>query len=205
MPTAPPRLLLATRNAGKRRELTALLADLPVRLVGPDDIGPLPDVDETGQTFVANAHLKAQAYARSAGCLALADDSGLEVNALGGAPGVQSARYAGPDADAAANNARLLAALVDVPPARRTARFHCAMACVDPAGRVVATAEGQTTGRILAAPRGDRGFGYDPLFLSDDLGVSFGEAAPADKNRVSHRARACAALRAALVAALGSD
>lgn len=197
---APIRLLIATRNAGKLLELRALMADCAVEVVGPDEVPGLPrDVEETGDTFRANAELKAATYARAAGCWALADDSGLEVDALDGAPGIFSARFAGPSADDAANNSKLLEALAGVPAGERSARFRCAAVCCDAEGAVVAIGEGATEGHILDAPSGDGGFGYDPLFFSDDLGKPFGQAAPAEKNRVSHRARALAAVRTALL------
>jgi XTP/dITP diphosphohydrolase len=196
----PLRLLIATRNAGKLRELRSLLAGYEVEVVGPDDVAGLPeDVPETGDSFRANAEIKARAYAEAAGCWALADDSGLEVDALDGAPGVYSARYAGPEADDAANNAKLLEAMAGVPEPERGARFRCAAVCCDAQGNVLGVGEGATEGRILEAPAGIRGFGYDPLFLSDDLGKPFGEAEPAEKNRVSHRARALVALRTVLL------
>lgn len=198
----PPRLLLATRNAGKRAELQALLAGLPVTPVGPDAFGSLPDVPETAESFRGNAEAKARAYAAAAGCLALADDSGLEVDALGGAPGVRSARFAGERATDDDNNRRLLDAMRAVPAARRTARFRCVVVVADPAGRILAAADGTAEGRILEAPRGTGGFGYDPLFLSDDLRKTFAEATAEEKNRVSHRARAMAALRRPLATAL---
>jgi XTP/dITP diphosphohydrolase len=188
----PPRLVLATGNAGKVRELTALVrawgADVEVRA-----LSAFPDVtlpDETGATYVENARLKAAAAAAATAWPALADDSGLEVDALGGAPGLHSARY-GPDD--AGRIARLLAALQDRPAAARTARFRCVMVLAWPDGRHVA-AEGVSEGRIDAAPAGAGGFGYDPVFRSDDLGRTFAEASPDEKARVSHRARAMTAL-----------
>lgn len=197
-----PRLLLASRNPGKLRELRALLADLTIRVLGPDQVEALPEVEESGVTFRANAELKARACAAAAGCWALADDSGLEVDALDGAPGARSARFAGDDATDAENNARLLDALEGVPPAQRTARFRCVVVVADPDGTILAAAAGTTEGRIGDAPRGSGGFGYDPLFLSDDLGIPFGEALPEEKNRVSHRARALAQIRDVLAALL---
>lgn len=159
------RLLLASGNPGKRVELRALLRGLPVEVVSRPD---LPDVAETGETFVENAILKARATATWSGEWALADDSGLEVDVLDGAPGVLSRRYAGPDATDAERNARLLAELAGVPDPRRTARFRCAVALAAPDGRVW-TAEGTCEGDIAHAPRGEHGFGYDPIFCLPDL------------------------------------
>ena len=192
------RLVLASTNPGKLRELSALLAGLRLRVIGPADAGPLPAVEETGETFRANAELKARAVAAATDCWALADDSGLEVDALDGAPGVRSARFAGERADDAANNARLLALLAEPPHAPRTARFRCVAVVAAPDGTILAAAEGMTEGQVLEAPRGTAGFGYDPLFLSTDLGVPFGEASLEAKNRVSHRGRAMAQIREAL-------
>jgi XTP/dITP diphosphohydrolase len=188
----PPRLVLATGNAGKVRELTALVrawgADVEVRALAAFPGAALPD--ETGATYEENARLKAAATAAATAWPALADDSGLEVDALGGAPGLHSARY-GPDD--AARIARLLAALRDRPAVARAARFRCVMVLAWPDGRHVA-AEGVSEGRIETAPAGAGGFGYDPVFRSDDLGRTFAEASPEEKARVSHRARAMTAL-----------
>ncbi len=190
-----PRLALATGNPGKIAEIRALLAGLPVEVVAPER---LPEVVEDADSFRGNAEKKARAVAAALGVPALADDSGLEVDALGGAPGVRSARYAGPRASDAENNAKVLGALRGVPHERRRARFRCAAVVAAPDGRLLATGEGMAEGRILESPRGRSGFGYDPLFLSDDLGVTFAEAGAEAKNRVSHRARALTALRQAL-------
>ncbi|GAB6877260.1 XTP/dITP diphosphatase [Thermaerobacter litoralis] len=194
-----PQLVLATHNRGKVRELEAMLqeAGLPIHVRTLDEVGGVQMPAETGSTFLENARLKAEAVARQTGLPALADDSGLCVDALGGRPGVYSARFAGPEATDAANNARLLAELEGVPPPRRTARFRAVVVLAMPDGRWT-WAEGEAPGRILEAPRGTGGFGYDPLFLSDDLGVTFAEAGPEAKNRVSHRARALRALLPAL-------
>lgn len=190
------RLVLASNNAGKLKELQAMLGD---------DIEVLPqreftdqEADETGLSFVENAILKARHAARASGLPALADDSGLAVDALGGAPGIYSARYADGQGDAA-NNAKLLQALRDVPDAERGARFICALALVrhaeDP---VPIICEGAWEGRILHAARGEHGFGYDPLFLIPELGLSSAELPARQKNQLSHRARAMAQLRARL-------
>lgn len=189
------RLLLASDNPKKRAELLALLAGRGLELVTPRDIGGLPPVDEDLATFAGNAAKKAVSGARASGLWCLADDSGLEVEALDGAPGVLSARYAGSHGDDAANNAKLLAELRGIPEARRGARFVCALALAGPDGKVVLELEGTATGRILEAPRGARDFGYDPLFLFTEPGFSetgrgFAELAPAEKALVSHRGRA---------------
>jgi XTP/dITP diphosphohydrolase len=184
------RLLLASRNPGKLAELRALLRGLTVEVVARPD---LPEVAETGSTFIENAILKARAAATWSGEWALADDSGLEVDALGGAPGVFSARYAGPDATDADRNARLLAELAGTPDASRTARFRCAVALAAPDGRLW-TAEGTCEGRIARAPRGTHGFGYDPIFWLPDRHCTLAELLPEEKDRVSHRARALAAI-----------
>jgi XTP/dITP diphosphohydrolase len=192
-----PRLVLATDNAGKLRELGSLLAEFSAELVPQSACGIAPAA-ETATTFEGNALLKARHAARLSGSAALADDSGLEVDALGGEPGVHSARYAGPAASDAANNAKLLAALARVPAPRR-ARYRCVIALVlsadDPAPLI---ATGSWEGRIALAPRGAGGFGYDPLFLVGDGTATAAELAPAVKNRLSHRALALAALRARL-------
>jgi len=186
-------LVLASHNAGKLRELQALLGDsVRVRSVG-EFSAEAPE--ETGLSFVENAILKARHAARLSGLPALADDSGLAVDALGGAPGIYSARYAGDGGDAA-NNAKLLEALKEVPDAGRGARFVCALALVrhaeDP---LPILCEGLWEGRILHAPRGEHGFGYDPLFWVPEKGCASAELEAAEKNRLSHRARAMAQLR----------
>jgi len=194
-------LFIATTNTGKLREYQRLLADLPVTLRSLADVPhSLPDVDETGATFEANALLKAHAYSAQLGQAVLADDSGLMVDALDGAPGVHSARYA-PTAEA--RNAKLLAALKDVPFERRTARFVCVAAVVIPCsdGALTATAEGRLEGRIAFEARGTNGFGYDPIFLLPD-GRTVAELAPAEKDAISHRGRAIAKLKPTLLAML---
>jgi XTP/dITP diphosphohydrolase len=195
-----PRLLVATHNPGKLREYHALLAELPLDIVTPADIGLNLDVEETGATFEANAVLKARAFAAAAGLPALADDSGLVVDALGGFPGVVSARWApGSDADRVR---ALLARLAGVPAAARTARFQAVVALALPDGRIE-HATGSVEGRIAQAPRGSAGFGYDPIFLVEDGGfegvLTLAELPPAEKNRISHRARAVEALTPVLL------
>ena len=162
-------------------------------------LGEPPEVEETGDTFLENALLKARAYAAWSGLAAVADDSGLEVDALGGAPGVRSARYAGPGASDQANLDKLLAALAGVPPERRTARFRCAAVLVDPAAGEW-HAEAAWEGRILDAPRGTGGFGYDPVFLPDGWELTSAEVDQATKDAASHRGQAFRALRPAIEA-----
>ncbi len=200
MPTAAPvDVVLASGNAGKAREIQQLLGPAwRVRRQSEFGVGP---VEETGSTFLANALLKARHASRLTGLPALADDSGLEVDALGGHPGVHSARYAGPGADDAANNAKLLAALRGVPDAARTARFRCVLVWVDgPDDPSPLVAEGAWEGRILPDPRGSGGFGYDPLFRDPDTGLAAAELPAETKNACSHRGRALARLRSLLAA-----
>jgi XTP/dITP diphosphohydrolase len=200
------RLLVATRSRGKQQEFRALLAPLGGEIVFPGDLGiaesPEEDDLERFDTFEANARAKAAWFASRTGLPALADDSGLEVDALGGEPGVRSKRFAGhhgPDhLVTAANNRALVARLAGVLPAGRTARYRCVLVWHDPISGADVVAEGTTEGTILDAPRGSGGFGYDPLFLSTELGVTFGEATPAAKHAVSHRGRAARAMVAAL-------
>jgi XTP/dITP diphosphohydrolase len=191
-------LVVATGNRGKLAELQALLADLDIR-VRSQEAFDVPPVEETGLSFVENAILKARHACLHTGLPALADDSGLAVDALDGAPGVRSARFAGEGAGDAANNRLLLERLAGLPPAQRGARFHCVLALLrnarDP---VPLICSGSWAGTILESPRGSGGFGYDPLFLVPGLGLSSAELAPADKNRLSHRGQAFAALREAL-------
>ena len=198
------RLVLASGNAGKLRELGALLGDLDVELLPQARLG-VDDIEETGLSFVENALLKARHAARITGLPALADDSGLCVDALGGAPGLYSARYAGGHGDSAANIARLLRELDGVPPARRSAHFYAVIVLLrhaeDPQPLV---AEGSWPGTILETPRGAGGFGYDPVFLDPERGLSAAELDPALKNRISHRGRALEQLRARLPEALAA-
>ena len=191
-------LLVATRNRGKLRELASLLSDVPMRLVSLDEAGVDGEVEETGATFEENAVLKATAYARASGLTTLADDSGLEVDALGGEPGVRSARYAGAGADDAARVRRLLRNLRETPAGRRQARFRCAIAVASLNGPV-RTFAGVCEGTIADAPRGRNGFGYDPVFLFPETGRTMAELSDEEKDAVSHRGmavrRAAAALR----------
>jgi XTP/dITP diphosphohydrolase len=198
----PHRLLIATGNQGKLREFRALFDALDDagdwELVGPAEVGLEGfEVVEDGDTYAANAGRKARAYANAAGLPSLADDSGLEVDALDGAPGLYSARYAGEDADDAANRAKLLAALDGVAGDQRSARFRCLVGIAFPYTTNVRLGEGVVEGRIAVDERGDLGFGYDPLFELPD-GRRMAELSTAEKNRISHRARALADARWAL-------
>jgi XTP/dITP diphosphohydrolase len=203
MTDAPARkLVFATRNRGKLAELQVLLANIDgLEVLSLDDI-EVVDVVEDGDTFVANASKKALEVSRATGLPALADDSGLEVDALGGAPGVFSARYAGESCDDEANNDKLLAALESVADDQRTGRFRSVLALADVAGQLgseVLTTEGACEGRILRERRGDGGFGYDPLFYVPELDATFAELGIGPKNNLSHRARAMAAMKPKLL------
>jgi XTP/dITP diphosphohydrolase len=196
-------LLVGTQNPGKKREYQDLLTDLPVRWVGPAEVGLADFVaDEGGQTFEDNARRKALDYVRVAHLPILADDSGLEVDALDGAPGVYSARYAGPGASDEDRYRRLLAALQSVPDPKRTARFVCVVALALPDGRVF-TARGTVEGRIGYGPRGSEGFGYDPVFVLPD-GRHLAELPAVEKHAISHRGRALAAFKPTLLEVLAS-
>jgi len=202
------KLLVATRNDGKAREIRELFSGLPFQLVFPQEqfLERLPEEGdlEQGMSFAENAVAKARYFAKRSGLPAVAEDSGLEVDALEGAPGVHSARYAhlygkagrgtGEGELDAANNALLLERLAGVPDERRTARYRCVAAFVETPTAAPQLVEATTEGRVLTEPRGAGGFGYDPLFFSTDLGMSFAEAPPAAKHRVSHRGRAFRAL-----------
>ena len=191
-------IVLASGNRGKLAELRVLFSALDLALIPQADRG-VCDADETGLTFVENALIKARHAARATGLPALADDSGLCVDALAGAPGLHSARYAGRHGDDDANNARLLEALRDLPDARRSAYFYCCLVLLrhaeDPSPIL---AEGRWYGRVLHQPRGDGGFGYDPLFQPQGYSISAAELEAGDKNRLSHRGQAAAALRESL-------
>lgn len=223
---SPRPILIATRNAGKVREIIAVLTDDDpfwngrVEWRSLDDVRILADdPEETEPTFAGNAALKARYWSNLTGLWTLADDSGLEVDALNGAPGIYSARYSlMPDEDRpdraakipndrriidAANNRKLVAAVAGIPAQRRTARFRCALAVAD-GDRIVAAADGAIEGRIIDQPRGDGGFGYDPHFLVNDLNHTMAEIPLADKNKISHRGQALRNLRAPLEAALAA-
>ncbi|MGE5137922.1 MAG: RdgB/HAM1 family non-canonical purine NTP pyrophosphatase [Rudaea sp.] len=196
-------LVLATGNRAKFHEITALLRGLDVRIVPLDRVGPVEVPPESGASFQENARIKAVAVARATGRLSLADDSGLEVDALGGEPGVHSARFGGPGKTDVERYQLLLDKLIEVPPERRTARFRCVIAVAEPGGPVH-FAEGTCEGRITASPRGAQGFGYDPVFEVALLGRTLAEIEPDIKNRLSHRAQAMRAARAILERLLSS-
>jgi XTP/dITP diphosphohydrolase len=172
------------------QEFRALLAELPLELCDLNLFPRITTVEETGSTFVDNASLKATGYARQAGVMTLADDSGLEVEALGGAPGVFSARYAGPAASDSRRIEKLLSELSAISVPNRTARFVSVVAIADSSGKILNVSSGQCTGIITAIPRGESGFGYDPVFLPDGFDRTFGELPAEVKNQISHRARA---------------
>ncbi|MFZ5449527.1 MAG: XTP/dITP diphosphatase [Thermodesulfobacteriota bacterium] len=201
-----PALVIATRNPGKVREFQELLADTGVSLLNLADFPELPEIPEEGATFADNAGAKAQMVARLTGLPALADDSGLAVDALNGAPGVFSARYAQdltaplPPTDAD-NWRKLLAEMQDVPWEKRTARFVCEIALALPDGRLW-RAHGECEGVIAKSPSGDHGFGYDPVFWVPEYGATMAQLGPAVKNRISHRARALAAFKDLLAVVL---
>ena len=194
------KIVAGTRNAGKVREIRQALADLLFEVGGIPDEG-LADVEETGVTFSENAILKARYYAQHTGEYCLADDSGLEVDALDGAPGVYSARYSGEGATDAANNQKLLLALQDVPPEKRTARFRSVLALAGPDGSLL-LADGTCEGVILAEPKGDGGFGYDPLFWMPDQQKTLAEITLQQKNAISHRGNALKVLKQKLLSQL---
>jgi XTP/dITP diphosphohydrolase len=218
-------LFFGTKNEGKLRELRRLVAGLPVRVVSPGELGrPLPDVEEDGDTFRANAEKKASAYARLAGTWALADDSGLAVDALRGAPGVRSARWSedeplaspacalsqfaareglAPSRDEE-NNAKLLRELEGLPPDRRGGEYVAVLALARPDGTIHAAVEGRCRGRVAGAARGSGGFGYDPLFVPDaGAGRTMAELSPDEKDALSHRGQAFRALRPVIVEVAG--
>ncbi|MHB1005215.1 MAG: XTP/dITP diphosphatase [Chloroflexota bacterium] len=183
------RLLIATNNRGKVREYREILAGLPFDLVSLADAGIDADVAETGSTFAENAAIKARAYAQMSGLLALGDDSGLEVDALGGEPGVWSARYGGDGLDDRGRYELLLVKMAEVPAGARTARFRCVIAIAEPSGEL-SLADGKVEGTVAFAPKGDQGFGYDPVFLFPDRGLTMAELPSEEKNHISHRAQA---------------
>jgi XTP/dITP diphosphohydrolase len=182
-------LLLATTNRHKLEEFHTIFADLPFKLLSLNDIGLGVDVEETGTTFRENAELKARAYAYASGLLSLSDDSGLEIDALGGAPGVYSARFAGENTPYEERFRIILEQLQGLPMEQRTARFRCVISVAEPSGEL-RSVEGIIEGVIAEAPCGENGFGYDPIFLVPELGKTTAELAPEQKNRISHRGRA---------------
>lgn len=195
------KLLVATGNPGKVKEFAALLAGLPCEITGLRQEGIDFEVEETGETFEENARLKAEGYAAASGLLTLADDSGLVVDALGGRPGVQSARYGGPGLSDEDRVRLLLRELEGVPDERRTARFVAVLALVRP-GEPARLVRGEVEGRIGYAPRGANGFGYDPVFVLPERGVTTAELPPAEKHAISHRGAAARAMRPVIEALL---
>jgi len=189
VPSLPSRVVLASGNKGKLREIETILAEFGIQLVPQSEFG-VSDADETGSTFVENALIKARHAMQATGLAAIADDSGIVVDALDGRPGVYSARYAGADASDADNNARLIEELDGVPDEQRGAAFHCAACFVVPGETEPVIAEGEWRGRILRQLRGEGGFGYDPLFLVPELGRSSAELSAEEKNARSHRGKA---------------
>jgi XTP/dITP diphosphohydrolase len=187
-------ILLASQNPGKLAEMRQLLKGLPFHVILPVDLGIREAPDETGTTFVENARLKARHYARLSKRMAIADDSGISVDALGGAPGLYSSRFGGEGATDPDRNRLLLEKLKDVPDEKRTARFTCAVA-VASGDEVLFECEEAVEGRIARAPRGPNGFGYDPIFFYPPFGTTFGEVAAERKDSVSHRGKAFARLR----------
>jgi XTP/dITP diphosphohydrolase len=186
----PATLLIATRNQGKLAEFKGLLSGIALEFVSSDDRPDTTDVAETGRTFSENARLKASGYALQTGLYSLADDSGLEVEALGGRPGVLSARYGGEGTSFSEKITMLLGELEKTDDAARRARFVCSLAIADPAGEIIFTADGICSGKIAFAPRGTGGFGYDPIFVPDGYDETFGDLSSAVKQEISHRARA---------------
>ena len=192
----PEVIAVASHNPGKIREIRTICAEWPVRWVTSGDrpeAGPWPRVEETGQTYAENAQAKARAVADALGSPALADDSGIEVDALGGGPGPRSARFAGEDATEEENLARLIEAVAGVPPPERTARYRCVAVLARP-GEPEVQAEGVCEGTLLAEPRGTGGFGYDPIFLPEGFDRTMAELAPEEKDRISHRGKALRAM-----------
>jgi XTP/dITP diphosphohydrolase len=183
------RVLIATRNPGKARELAALLEDEPVQIVSLADFPSVPETVEDGETMAANAAKKAQEGSLATGLLTVADDSGLEVDALDGAPGVRSSRFLGRGSTEEERNTEILRRMREVPDERRTCRFRCAVA-VARDGRIEGATEGTCEGRIAHVPRGNHGFGYDPIFYLPDRGCTMAELEPQEKNEISHRGRA---------------
>ncbi len=189
------KIVFASKNQGKVQEIRAMLADISISLLSLNDYPGIPEIVEDGKSFLENALIKARTIAEATGEIVLADDSGLEVDALGGAPGIYSARYAGHDADDELNIRRLLDDLKDVPLKRRGAVFRCVLVLYPVADGRFETFEGRWEGRIADTPVGRGGFGYDPVFFLPDWGVTVAELSPEAKNRISHRAQAIAKLK----------
>ncbi|GAB4465522.1 MAG: RdgB/HAM1 family non-canonical purine NTP pyrophosphatase [Armatimonadaceae bacterium] len=189
-------LVLATRNRHKVEEMQAMLADLPLELRGTDAFPDAPEPEETGTTFAENARIKASAVAAATGHYAVADDSGICIDALGGGPGVYSARWAGPGSGTPEWIAKTLTEMAEVPEPERTARYVCVLAVADPTGKIIAETEGTFEGAIARAPRGNGGFGYDPIFLlADGTNRTAAELSPEEKNQLSHRGKAVERLK----------
>ena len=191
------KLILATRNKDKLKEIQALLSDLDIDIMSLDEAENAPHVVEDGKTFMENAFKKAKVIAEATGIMALADDSGLEVDALDGAPGVYSARYSGENASDASNNEKLLADLEGVPAGKRSARFSCVIVVYHPSGRWIST-EDKCEGEITEKSIGDRGFGYDPVFYLPSLNCTMAQLSAEEKNRLSHRGKALEKLKSEL-------
>ncbi len=199
----PPEVVIATRNPGKFREIKAILSSLPLKFLSLEDFPDIPEVVEDGATFAENAGKKARTIADFTGRPAIADDSGLAVDALQGRPGVFSSRYAGEKATDRKRCQKLLEEMASIPEGKRQARFMCAMAVALPGGRMEVV-EGECRGWITSAPRGKRGFGYDPVFFVPEFGKTMAELAPEEKNRISHRGRALEKLKILLPEFLSS-
>lgn len=182
-------VIIASGNQGKLKEFKELMKDLAVEVKSLKDFPEIGDIEENGTSFAENAYIKAKAVFDAAGCLSIADDSGLEVDALDGAPGIYSARYAGEDKNDAANNEKLLQEMDAVPKEQRGAQFHCAIVAIDKNGNRY-DAEGIVRGEILRAPQGENGFGYDPLFYIEEFGRTTAELSMDEKNKISHRGKA---------------
>lgn len=198
------KLVLATRNRGKIREIESILSDLDLEILSCLDFPGLPPVVEDGENFRENAIKKAETVCTYVHLPSLADDSGLEVDALGGRPGVLSSRFSGPERSDVKNREKVLRLMRDVPPGQRQARFRCVVAFVLP-GEAAQTVEGRCEGTISSEPRGTAGFGYDPIFVVPEYGKTFAELGEEVKNRISHRARALAAARKLLTEKLGLE
>jgi len=198
------RVVVATFNPGKAREIAELLSGLSIEIVSLADYPSIPEPEEHGSSFAENAAIKARHACERTGEVALADDSGLEVDALGGRPGINSSRFAGPNAADAQRNALLLDMLSDTPDEQRTARFRCVAALATPAGEIQIF-EGACEGYIVREPRGENGFGYDPIFYLPEFGKTMAELPPDVKNRISHRGQAISAATAALEKMVGNS
>lgn len=192
------KLLVATHNQGKIAEFADMLRDMAIEWLSLDDVGVVEDIEETGRTFRENSVLKARAYAAKTGLLTLADDSGLAVDALEGAPGVYTARYGGPGLTAVQRYQKLLADIQNVPDAQRTARFRCVIVLAAPDGTILGESDGVCEGRIAQAPAGENGFGYDPVFYLPQFGLTMAQLPAAQKHKISHRGQAVQAIEARL-------